>query len=704
MSDYLRKDNMEYLLKLYSETSSSRSSIHNHVKLTDDYINNSFLPSLKNKVLESLKKLNDETILQEVDEIFKSNQNVFKEFSSESKTLTIFERESFYIKPEVFQIGEETYFVIVNHTEIQVKKRPLFGVHVSLPATLRAFLEREGMFSEIMTYIKSLVEEKIVISNIIQAELWKQKYETSDGIITLPLLIYYDDFENRNGLGSNAGEQKCGGIYVSIPVLPPHLVSKSGNCLLSTIFYTKYKKKCGNAAVFKKVLEDMKELSEGLTITVDGKKHIVRFECVLVVGDNLAINSCCGFNESFSANKYCRICSASKKECRIMTRENPAKMRNRENYERDLNKNSPSTTGIKEECCFHKLDKFHITENKSVDVMHDALEGLIETTVSKVLWHFITVNKFFTLKTLNVCISTFDYGKETVKPRQLKTVYKKKKLRLVNKQSAAQMLCLFRYLPIMIAHLIRDKNEHWTLLVMLRKIFDIITSPCYVQADLIALDELIESFLTLYIKLFGDLTPKFHFLLHYVRLAILNGPLVHLWGMMFERKNKDCKDCVTPSKSNVNLPLSIAIRIQLKFCADMHFFKKEQTFYGPLNTSPDYDIKKLVPNIKANVCCYMRVTVKGQLYDKNTILIKSLGDEEPQFAKIVQIYKINNNIYFLCCTINILYYDDDLFAYRVDYISEKPNAFINLRRIPSDVPCILVHKKTSLYVCSKYKI
>lgn len=44
--------------------------------------------------------------------------------------------------------------------------------------------------------------------------------------IALPLLIYFDDFEVDNPLGSHAGIHKLGGVYVSLPFLPPHYVSQ----------------------------------------------------------------------------------------------------------------------------------------------------------------------------------------------------------------------------------------------------------------------------------------------------------------------------------------------------------------------------------------------------------------------------------------------------------------------------------------------
>ena len=60
------------------------------------------------------------------------------------------------------------------------------------------------------------------------------------------------------------------------------------------------------------------------------------FQLVLIIGDNLGFNSVCGFVESFEANMYCRICKMSSKECARACVEDKSKLRDEENYEKDL--------------------------------------------------------------------------------------------------------------------------------------------------------------------------------------------------------------------------------------------------------------------------------------------------------------------------------------------------------------------------------
>ena len=206
----------------------------------------------------------------------------------------------------------------------------------------------------------------------------------------------------------------------------------------------------GNQKVFAKTIEDLNMFSEqGITINVDGCDIQVYFECVLILGDNLGLNSICGFSESFTAPRYCRICSGTYCMCQEMIRENKRLIRTVESYELDVLADNFVLTGIKERCVFNQLKNFHITENISVDVTHDFCEGVIEYSVGKVLDTLVR-NNIISLHTINCRIESFPYGEleKPNKPRPLqKTGSEKGGLKLKLKQSAAEMLCLGRYLP-----------------------------------------------------------------------------------------------------------------------------------------------------------------------------------------------------------------------------------------------------------------
>ncbi|KAL7304634.1 hypothetical protein TKK_0002881 [Trichogramma kaykai] len=158
-----------------------------------------------------------------------------------------------------------------------------------------------------------------------QGSLWKKKYENlNQPNVTLPLVEFFDNFEPGNGLGSHAGDQKLDGIYMSMPFLPFNSVSKLKNILVSSVFY---------------------------------------FAFVLITGDNLNLNSSCGFSQGFNSLKgyWCRSCRATGEEVRYLIEEIPELLRNDLNYEKDLRN---KTGGIKEKCIFNEIDNFHIAINQ----------------------------------------------------------------------------------------------------------------------------------------------------------------------------------------------------------------------------------------------------------------------------------------------------------------------------------------------------
>ena len=180
-------------------------------------------------------------------------------------------------------------------------------------------------------------------------------------------------------------------MYASIACLPPRIASRLNSIFLTLLINSKNKKDAKDEDVFKKVVDEVNFLQEqGISLKIGNQSYIVKFKFVLILGDNLGLNGLFGFVESFTANYYCRICRASSEEAAIMTTENESILRNRENYEADVRLQNSSQTGIKSSCVFHHIENFHVTENLTVDMMHDLLEGVCVYVIKSIINVFIT--------------------------------------------------------------------------------------------------------------------------------------------------------------------------------------------------------------------------------------------------------------------------------------------------------------------------
>lgn len=64
-----------------------------------------------------------------------------------------------------------------------------------------------------------------------------------------------------------------------------------------------------NKTVFQKLIEELNFLqSTGIQVVVNNTIMTVKFQLILILGDNLGLNSIVGFIESFKGLNFCRIC------------------------------------------------------------------------------------------------------------------------------------------------------------------------------------------------------------------------------------------------------------------------------------------------------------------------------------------------------------------------------------------------------------
>lgn len=467
---------------------------------------------------------------------------------------------------------------------------------------------------------------------------------------------------------------------------------------------------------FGKAIEELNYLnSEGLKIN-EGTKTLY-LQCVLVVVDNLGINQSCGFEGGFNAKYYCRRCTVPSILCKCTPFEVEGTLRHRENYEKDL---KAKTHGVKQKCVFNSISNFHITENVSFDVMHDFCEGVCVFTLEGILTELILIRKVLDLDEVNNRIDLFDYGtaESNNKPRPLyeETCHEgeinnpglKRKIRC--NQSAAEMLCLTRYLGLIIGDLIPDKNDpFWCLYRILREIISIVMAPYFTDADLCRLDELIVKHNEEYMRLLRELFPKHHFTTHLVKIMRLNGPLRHLWGMTPERKNKELKGWATSISSKKNLPHSIGVRNQLYLSYSTSKFTNPKD-YVELGTVIGHNVDAEIKNLNEKICGelhskkYSFLKILGKKYEVGTVIISSTKDLEPSFGKIINIYTIKGLIYLHVKCLKNVEFDPYYFAHRVieDSLYHSKKNLIWINNLPEPDPCVFVKNNDGTFVSMRY--
>lgn len=254
----------------------------------------------------------------------------------------------------------------------------------------------------------------------------KKKFNKDD--IILPLILYYDDVELGNALGSHAGKNKLGCGYATIANSPFSFASKLKNIIITDLFYTEDRKKYGNRAVFQPLINELQMLRDnGMIINIDNTDIRIFLIPSIITGDMLGLTGMLGFVELFNNTKCCRVCYVSSDESKMLVEEKESLIRTKESYEKDLKIINTPASGIKERCIFNDLSDFHVTENIYSDIMHDVDEGFANSVMAEIILKFIS-DEIFTIDYLNNRLESVNLDFESRnKPPPIDIVYLKKK-------------------------------------------------------------------------------------------------------------------------------------------------------------------------------------------------------------------------------------------------------------------------------------
>jgi len=175
--------------------------------------------------------------------------------------------------------------------------------------------------------------------------------------------------------------------------------------------------------------------------------------------------------------------------------------------------------------------------------MHDLLEGVCKYDIGLMLNRMIFSLMYFTLKTLNDRIESFNYGSIDIRSRPPLISDDSLKPNGTLKMSASEMSCFMRYLSLMIGDLIPRDLKIWQLYTILRQTADIVFSKTIKLKDINLLKVLISEHHELYMQAFNThLKPKHHHMIYYPMVIQKSGPLSMMWSMRFEAKHKQFKD------------------------------------------------------------------------------------------------------------------------------------------------------------------
>jgi hypothetical protein len=111
------------------------------------------------------------------------------------------------------------------------------------------------------------------------------------------------------------------------------------------------------------------------------------------------------------------------------------------------------------------IENFHVSTNYAPDVTHDLLEGVCGVEVHLVLAALIDEG-LFDLDLLNSRITSFDYSPADCKNKPSSiTIQKLQNPDGASGQTATQMWCLVRYLPLIIGDKVPERHEYFEVIL-----------------------------------------------------------------------------------------------------------------------------------------------------------------------------------------------------------------------------------------------
>ena len=635
------------------------------------FISNAFLI-----VLEMVSKFEKGKLRKQVCKMKKEFEKMFYNMCSEHRRTNYYKKNYNFVLPEKIVVGNLPN--VVKNNSFNMKNAT--ATQISLKKSLKNFFSLGNVLDECLKnyyYLKK--SQNDVIENMIQTDFWIEKTKAlSNEDVIFPLLMFYDDFETGNALGSHSSIQKLGAVYFSVPIIPYKYLVKLENIFVTDLFYTADLKNFGHQSIFSRLLLELKELeSEGLTFFVNGEKTKIIFVLNCITGDNLGLNTLLGFNSSFNSNYYCRFCKNSKaKNQKMIADIEPNSLRNKVNYDKDVSCNNNLKSGIKSDCVFNELNFFHVVDNYCVDIMHDLLEGVFCHNIVLILNQLILVEKKITIDILNSKIFYFDYKfeKRNKPPNIILENIQKGSLKL----SASETLCLIKYAGLIFGDLVPKKHVYWELYIVMREILEIVLSH-YVTKDLsLRLKQLVTIHHELYLKLSSkNLTPKHHFMLHYPDCMLNIGPLRHVWAMRFESKHRELKNMSSISNSKINTPFTIAMKSQLK---NVERFGSNKGLLNIVEISKILNFEQKIYQHKCNNDCktFLNSGLKTILWFKQNNITFEVGNilEIPItcdlfYGQIKDIFvNCNNEILLFCNSIQIKKFSAHYYAFEFNIVKE----------------------------------
>ncbi|XP_028416938.1 uncharacterized protein LOC114541149 [Dendronephthya gigantea] len=413
----LKRQNALFLLKtkeMYRLTQTATDAL---VSCTTSIVKNS-IEQLKNRVTKCLDNVG--MLLGDIPGL----ENMFRQDSNESNPFNGLQtktEQKCYFRDNFGLVDPERYILGHNHVQVRSgvhrKRSAKFDEMVIIPLlkSLEAMLNEPSILYEIKHSHKSRQPGRIC--DFCDGELFQRHPLFSKDKSALQIILYYDEVECVNPLGSKTKKHKLGLFYYTLGNISPVHRSQLKSIQLLAIVKRPLIIKYGMNAILAPIMEQVLELEQdgGYQFTIKGVKESFAGTIAFVSGDNLGSQELGGFKVGPGSHLKCRDCLGKTEDIKTKFREDQFVLRTADEHddqcdEIDEDPTLASTYGINFRSALCQSRYFHVIGGLPGDSMHDILEGCLQYEAKELLKYLIQERKYFNLQYLNSSLESFDFG------------------------------------------------------------------------------------------------------------------------------------------------------------------------------------------------------------------------------------------------------------------------------------------------------
>lgn len=624
-------------------------------------------PLVRKSVVDILKKHNCTYTDKLVDEICQavSDSNVLhKCVTSEGPLSTAKRRKSYY----------EANFPYVKPVEYLIESSKHTYMYVPILTSLQLLLKKNDVLEEIKQAPTQIPGH---FMSFCDGSYYQENVLLSQEGQKLSIILYVDDFEITNPLGTSKKIHKVFAVYWTLANFPVKSRSALHCTQLALLCNSNDVRQFGYKEMLSPLLNDLKTLEE-VGVYIETLGECLKGTVYSVVADNLAAHGLAGFNESFRSTYFCRFCHATQTE---MQTENAVTgnyaMRTKDahdNLVQELqNDDIEENYGVKNTCVLSDhLSFFHPVTGFPPDLLHDLFEGVVPVELAHCLKGLIS-KRYFTLEDLNRAILRFPYqhSDKVDRPHPIPSNFAR---RGTIGGNGHENHALLRLLPLLIGSKVPERDTFWEVLMDLKDVVQLAMSHTFSDETIQYMACKILDHRQLFQEVFPNVRfrPKHHYIEHYPHLIKCFGPLVHLWTMRFEGKHKVFKKIIHDTHNYKNVLKTLAERHQ----SMMAFYLSSSKFFKPpVQTSKmeslyisslPADTQSFISGIADSDTIYAtkKVTINGTNFAIGMFVCTGAYAALPEFKEILNVLLIRNNIYFLLKDYDT-YYVEHLRSYEV---------------------------------------